>query len=373
MLRDLLRVLGIVVAATLIYVVVTAMSGGPKTALPFRTTSKNKTVTSYAVVTGTADSATTTTDSVARQAGEPPFQLPKTDDVVLAKVNGEPISYGFIRAGIVDDLFGSALENIVFFRLERIIRDKATDYYLRTQGLSVAQVEIDAAVKEMRKNPPAMGSCMCCRYGSLEEYLSGNFLTLNDLKTEIRNDIGLARRVDALWDDDYSTAEKKQALLAQQRPRLEKTYINLSHIYFNTMPQSAYDGTPEKTRSRAEKKMKKAWDKLKAGQTFEAVVKSESEDNLSRVQNGKLGLVPRLLFGSEVEEKISQLTVGVVSGPVESPWGFHFFRREAIADVDWLAILKKEDHDRRTEALCDTIMKTARIERLYALRPPSER
>jgi len=126
-------------------------------------------------------------------------------------------------------------------------------------------------------------------------------------------------------------------------------------------------------RSRAEKKMNKAWDKLKAGQTFEAVVKSESEDNLSRVQNGKLGLVPRLLFGSEVEEKISQLTVGVVSGPVESPWGFHFFRREAITDADWLAILKKEDHDRRTEALCDTIMKTARIERLYVLRPPSER
>jgi len=244
MLRDLLRVLGIVVAATLIYVVVTAMSGGPKAALPAGLPQKNKTVTSYAVVTGTTDSATTTPDSVARQAGEPPFQLPKTDYVVLAKVNGEPISYGFIRAGIVDDLFGSALENIVFFRLERIIRDKATDYYLRTQGLSVAQAEIDAAVKEMRKNPPAMGSCMCCRYGSLEEYLSGNFLTLNDLKTEIRNDIGLARRVDALWDNDYSTAEKKQALLARQRQRLEKTYINLSHIYFNTMPQSAYDGTP---------------------------------------------------------------------------------------------------------------------------------
>ncbi len=360
--RDLLRALGIFAAATLAYIVATALSGGPRKPLPFAAAQKSKTATSYAIVTDAFPSAQATTNSAADRTDTPQDKPQRTDETVLARINGEPIRYGQIRAGIPDDLFGPVLENTVGLRLERLIRDKAIDFYLRTQSVDVPKADIDRAVNDLKENPPALGTCLCCRYGSLEDYLSANFLTLDDLRTEIRNDIGVSRHVDALWDTEYATVEKRQALLSRQRTRLDETYIKLSHIFFNAMPQSAYDGTAEQMHRRAEKKMQAARKKFKAGQTFEAVVQ-DSEDALTRTKGGLLGCVPMNLFGSDVEERLRKLPVGAVSEPIESPWGFHFFRREPVSDADGFATLKKEDKDRRTEALCETIMKNARIER----------
>lgn len=366
MLRDFLRVLGVAATAVLIYFVINALSGGPRRPPSFQTAQRSRTVTSYTVVTDALASAQSFANRAPKQAEEGGRRLPQTDETVLAKVDGEPLCFGQIRAGIPGEYFGSVLENAVAARLERLIHDKAIDFYLRTKGVEVPQTEVDRAVADMRENPPALGTCICCRYGSLDEYLSANCLTLDDLKMEIRNDMGVSRHVDALWDTEYGTDEKRCALLAQQRPRLEKTYINLSHIFFNTMPQSAYDGSVEKVRRRAEKRMHAAWDKLKAGQSFETVV-GDSEDSLSRADGGRLGCVPMNLFGFDVEQQLRKLPTGTIGDPIESPWGFHFFRREPVSDADWLATLKKENKDRRTAALYDTIMKTAQIERFNVL------
>jgi hypothetical protein len=287
---------------------------------------------------------------------------------VLATVNGEPILFGQVRAGIPDGLFGSVLENVARARLERLIRNKALDAYLRTHGVQISEKEVDAVVAGMRKKPPALDGCVCCGYGTLQDYLDANFLTLDDLRIEIRNDLGVGRKIEQLWGTEYPAGEKRRALLAEHKERLEKSNLKLAHIFFNSMPQSAYDGTPERKRAHARKKMEAAQKKLKKGRSFDEVVR-DSEDRTTRDTGGRLGCIPMNFFGSGVEGTLRGLAEGTVSEPVESPWGFHIFLRESMTEEDMLAALKSEIALRHTEELRGTVMKNTRIERFGTDRP----
>ena len=65
------------------------------------------------------------------------------------------------------------------------------------------------------------------------------------------------------------------------------------------------------------------------GAKFEDVAKRESEDTVSGNQGGKLPMSPKGTFVAQFEDAAKKLSVGEVSAPVLTPFGYHLIRVDA--------------------------------------------
>lgn len=282
---------------------------------------------------------------------------------VAVKVNDEPIYTKDLDAGINEDMFGGTLDQARDSRLNRMIDIVVLRQYLQKQGVDVPAAEVDKEIAELRKNPPAAG-CSCCRYNSLEEFLSANMMTMQDLRAIVSNDLGLKRNVDNLWDKEYPVGEKRDAMLAKDRARIEQGYFKIFHVFYNMAQQPEFTFDPDKVREKANRKARVAWERLHKGEAFAKVAKSCSEDKISGAKGGDMGCIPRTAFGKEVERVVLQLKPGELGGPVESPWGIHIIRREQIADEDVLQVLREEFANRTLEGLLRRIRSEAKVEHM---------
>lgn len=309
-----------------------------------------------ALPAGTRGSATEATGTASNMP-------PAADNVAAARVNGEPITCGEIRAGIREDLFGPMVAEASQQRLDLLIKLMTVRQYLATQGVEVAQADVEREVARLRQNPPASGGCPCCSFPSLDAALSANFMTLDDLRHSIHNDIGMAAHVAALWNAACPPGEKRDTLTSKARPRIEQDYERVSHIFFNTAQQPDFADDPDKVRARVKEKALAAWQRLQAGEEFSKVARERSEDSISRPKGGSLGCVQKSIFGDAFEKALEALEPGACSKPVESPWGFHIVRREHLTVQDILDILQGEYANTTTRAIYDAIQKSAKIER----------
>jgi hypothetical protein len=171
------------------------------------------------------------------------------------------------------------------------------------------------------------------------------------------------KEVDKMWDNEHPVGEKRNALLAQERARFERSHIRLSHIFFTIAQQNDLISDPSNVVARAKEKAAEAWSRLQRGETFEAVAAEYSEDRVSGPTGGDLGCVPRNAFGREVEEAIRQLKPDEVSQPIVSPWGVHILHRTSLTDADVLSVLRDEYVNRTMDAVLDKIRREAKLER----------
>lgn len=284
-------------------------------------------------------------------------QDPKLDRV-LAKVNGEEIREGDVSMKMPDGTFGMQGDEARDVRLKRMIRAVTLRQYLAKEKVEVAKVEIDRQVEELRKNPPSVG-CMCCSYPSLEQFMQANYLDMKELRAEIANDLGLQKHLDVLWQKEYPAGEKLDEFLRQKREEVEKRHVKVSHIFFNTFQNPDFDMNPTKERRRLRIRAEEVFQRLQKGEVFEDVAKEVSEDRMSRPKGGELGCIPFDTFGRDVERVMRNLKPGDYSHPVESPYGFHVLRREALQDKDVLKVAKDEFLDiKRADVLNNVWMNT---------------
>ena len=292
----------------------------------------------------------------------PPPAPPMRDADVAAKVNGEPIYRREVDAGVDDKMFPGTMDQAREARLNRLIDIVAIRQYLARQGIKIPDDAVEREVKDMKENPPASGGCSCCRYDSLDAFLAANTLTLDDLRWLVRNDMGLNRNVDDLWNVEYPAGDKRQAFLDRERTRIEGAYFKIAHVFFNVAQQPGYASDPDLATEKATKKAKAAWERIQKGEAFAAVAKACSEDKITGAQGGALGCIPRSAFGREVEKAAAQLKPGQTGAPVESAWGVHIVRREAMNDADVLATLQSEYRNRKLQSLMASIRAGARVE-----------
>ena len=251
-------------------------------------------------------------------------------------------------------------------RLERLISIVATRQHLKAQNIEVANEDVEKEVNELKRNPPSAG-CSCCRYGSLEEFLAANLLTMKDLRECVRNDLGLDKYVLGLWNKEHPAGEARGKLVATERQRVEKSHIKVAHIFFNTAQQPEFQVDPDGVRKKAETKALAAWQRLQAGEDFAKLVQDCSEDAISRPKGGQLGCIPRLAFGAAFMLAALSLKPGTYSRPVESPWGFHIACREAMTDQDVLDVLQSEYKDKKIREVYDSVREQAKVERYEKL------
>ena len=235
--------------------------------------------------------------------------------------------------------------------------------YVKTHNITIDESEVARTLDELKKNPPAMGGCMCCAYNTLDAFLAANLMTMKDLRDGVRNDVGLNALVDTLWETDYPVGEKRDAFMAAERPRVEQNYVKMSHIFFNTAQQPDFEANPDGVRQRARNKAMTAMWNLQSDSDFAKVAEECSEDTVSRSKGGSLGCVPKTTFGKDVEEALQKLKPGERSQPIESPWGFHIVRRDLMTEQDVIDILRKEYRKKKLGELYSTIEQDAKIER----------
>ena len=90
----------------------------------------------------------------------------------------------------------------------------------------------------------------------------------------------------------------------------------------------------EQSREQALEKLKDAEAKLMAGESFEALAKSLSEDVGSADDGGRLGFTRGDSFPPEFEEALASLEPGQVSQPVETEAGLHLIKLLSIKEAD---------------------------------------
>ncbi len=293
---------------------------------------------------------------------EAPAQPGKPEPGIAARVNGEPIYGADVAAGIDRERYGLMMQDARRTRLDRLISLVGTRQYLRAAKVEVPAAEVAAQVEELKRNPPAAG-CSCCRYGSLQEFLSANLMTMKDLEVAIGNNIGMERHGDALWNEAYPPGGKRDDLLARERARIGREYVVFSHVFFNTVQQPDFQADPDTVRAEAGRKAATAWKRLQKGEDFAGVAREVSEDAFSKPKGGSLGCMPADAFGASVEEVLRKLKPGEVARPVESPWGWHVLRRDAMSDQDVLEALQTEFRNKRLQEVCESIEKSAKVER----------
>jgi len=160
----------------------------------------------------------------------PALAVDNISDKVVATVNGIPIYKKDIDAGLPKDAFGSSLKYMRKFKLDSLIYTTVLKQFIEQENIRIEDQRVDRQIEYLKKYPPSSG-CSCCRYGSLEQFMLLNNYTMTDLREEIRVNMGLETYMDRLWQQQYSTEEKRFRLVKENRQDIEKhTAVRLTFL-----------------------------------------------------------------------------------------------------------------------------------------------
>jgi hypothetical protein len=294
------------------------------------------------------------------RSGEVAQPVVKEEEAVVATVNGRPIYESRLLHSIPKGLFSSQKKRVREAKLERLIVCEALRQFLERKKVRVDEAEVENEFEALKKTPPAAG-CSCCRYQSLEQFLTSNFYTVKEFKDTLRIENGLTEYLEERWRQ--KSAKQAQEMLAAEEAGIRDQYVKASHVFFNIIQDPEFFREPEEVVRRKEQQARKAWQLLEDGASFDRVAREFSEDQVTRGEGGTLGMIPKSTFGLQVEEALASLAPGGYSRPVRSPFGFHIIRREPVGREDILLVLKTDFIEKERGALVEEIMEEATIER----------
>ncbi len=300
------------------------------------------------------------TVSRAVRSAEVGQRVVKEEEAVVATVNGRPIYESRLLKGIPKGLFSSQKTRVREAKLERLIVCEALWQFLERKKVRVDEAEVENEFEALKKTPPAAG-CSCCRYQSLEQFLTSNFYTVEEFKDTLRIENGLTEYLEERWRQKSET--QAEPLLAAGEAGIRDQYTKASHIFFNIIQDPAFFQEPDQVVGRKEQQAQKAWQLLEEGASFDRVAREFSEDQVTRAEGGMLGMIRKSAFGLQVEEALASLAPGRYSKPIRSPFGFHIVRREPVGREDFLQVLKEEFIEKERGGLVEEIVAEATIER----------
>ncbi|HBF35291.1 TPA: hypothetical protein DDW35_12090, partial [Candidatus Sumerlaeota bacterium] len=251
--------------------------------------------------------------------------LSHTNDPILATVNGAPIYESDVSDELMENSFEMVNSGVKKDKVERLIQLTLHEQFLKKQNIAIDSKAIDAEVERLRREPP-QSSCMCCRYTSFDDFLQKNYYTLSEFRREIAVDFGMTKYMGYEWDKKHLQGAEQKAMVEKERGRLEKEYVKMAHIFFNTAQKPEYANAPEKVIGEANRKAKDAWMRLRMGTDFEKLAAEISEDTLSKSKGGNVGCVSVYAFGNVLKEVKATQKVGEYGKPVESPFGVHIIK-----------------------------------------------
>ncbi len=281
---------------------------------------------------------------------------------VAALINGEPVYYEELDKGLPAGTYGPRLKKGRQMRLEQIAYFVKMKQFLKKHNIKVSPDKITSEIEDLKKNPPAM-ACACCRYKDISEYLELNFMTFDDLISQVEVELGFDAFIDSEWKKELEPCASPGDYCRTHWKDLSSRYAKAYHIFFNAFQDPDFRTDPETVKKRKEQEALEAWKRIQNGESFDSVARDVSEDNVSREDGGFLGYVMEGFISKEFTDALFALKENSNSRPVKTAYGVHIIRREAMNRDDKLIVLenefKTEMYDKvMSEIDSKTVMKT---------------
>jgi peptidyl-prolyl cis-trans isomerase C len=247
-----------------------------------------------------------------------PAQLPS----VLARVNGEAVEKWEFDNALkrVEARAGSPVPPEKRDEAYRGVIDQLVAYHLiaqeaRARKMTASDADVDARLAQIRQNFPTEDA--------FKQGIAAEGLTLDHLRAQTRSSLEVTKFIDTEVNAKVAVADADVGAFYQQnldRFKQGET-VRASHILIG-MPQGSSPQQKQEARVRAQAVLKQ----LKGGAPFADVAKAQSQDPGSAQNGGDLGFFPKGQMTPAFEEAAFTLKPGVVSGLVETPFGFHIIK-----------------------------------------------
>jgi peptidyl-prolyl cis-trans isomerase C len=279
----------------------------------------SKTPASAASARNDAKPANAAAQAPAAQPAKPvPAQLPD----ILARVNGETIGKAEFERAVAsiearaggpvppeqrDQIFRNILDQVVSYKL--LVQES------HSRKVEATDAEVDARVKEIQGQFPSEAA--------FKEMLTTRHTTLDELRTDVRQDIAVQRMIDAEVAPKAAVKPEQLADFYAKNPDQFKQpeRVHASHILIG-VPKGADTAAKAQARAKAEQVLKD----VKAGKDFATLAKENSQDPGSAPNGGDLGFFQPGQMVGPFNEAAFSLAPGAVSDIVETEFGFHIIK-----------------------------------------------
>ncbi len=177
--------------------------------------------------------------------------------------------------------------------------------------------QIDEKMKEFRSGFPGEGE--------FEAALSQQGMSVADLRAKISNSMRINHLMEAKVRTGPGPSEEEiKAFYTENEEKfVEPEMVKASHILVRVDPDA-----DTATREAARKKSEALLKRVRGGEDFSEVAKSNSEDPSVSENGGSLGFFARQQMVPQFSDAAFALKPGELSDVVESPVGFHIIRAE---------------------------------------------
>ncbi|HEX5392801.1 MAG TPA: peptidylprolyl isomerase [Rhodocyclaceae bacterium] len=266
-------------------------------------------------------------------------RVPIDADRVVAVVNDEAITLSELQARQatverqLQGQSGSLPSKDILARqiLERLIVDRAQLQLARDSGISVADAELDAALRRIAETNRMPLT-------EFRERLEKDGMRWSKFREEVRQEITISRLRDREVDSRVvvTDGEVDNYLSNVAANGDADAQVNISHVLIRTPEQA----TPEQL-TKLSNKADQALAQLRAGEPF-AKVAAAFSDSPDGLNGGVIGLRPLDRLPGLYAEAAKKLQPGEVSSVLRSPAGFHIVKLlERKGGVDSLPALRQ--------------------------------
>ncbi len=267
-----------------------------------------------------------------------PPARPAILDQVLATVNGESITRGelfrlFDTIGVPP---GSDEQEVYRAGIEQLVNNKLVkQYLLRQASLAVSEKEVDAEFAEVEKKLKQDGQ-------DIYVVLASNGVTPSQVREDMKLTIRWRKYLEAVSTDD-----NLKKFVAANKDVFNRTQVKASHIVLLLKPE-----TTAAEKEKIKQKLLGIKQEIDSGKiTFADAANKYSEDEGNKLSpsGGDLGYFLRKAFNEQFTAAAFAMKKGVVSDPVESPFGYHLIlvtdRKEGTpVDFEQNKLLIKSDY-----------------------------
>jgi peptidyl-prolyl cis-trans isomerase SurA len=132
------------------------------------------------------------------------------------------------------------------------------------------------------------------------------------------------------------TVEKKEANVETEgpkpvKPSMEK--LSASHILLMHKESKRVPPTVTRSKDEAKKLADEIYKKLKGGADFADLAKEHSDCPSGKRKGGNLGIFPAARMAPEFTEGVKGITVGEITEPVETQFGYHIIKRQEVVEI----------------------------------------
>lgn len=285
----------------------------------------------------------------------------------VAKVNGEDITRAEVERAIDILAPRTYFHASITPEKRKKLEGKALDDVIERKLLYqyAKKIGIKATEKEIKEYEKRVAGKLKDKKSFIAALNNAN-MSYETFRKELEVDLTLRKLFDTKIKKTYSDAELKEYYEKNKFKFKEPEKIKVRIVYIRNDPTDP-DG-----KSKALKKAKEAYKKIKDGEKF-ADIAYKYSDAMSRVKGGDVGYTHRGMLDSDIDKVAFSLKEGEISEIIENDKGYYIINVEEkkvqrmIAFEDTVDRLRKSLNSKiekeRKESLLDKLKKDAVIER----------